>query len=146
MEIIALQQYTDKYVSLYEGEIRNLEDKLANKLIEKNIVKQHTNSSDSSGSNAVMFIEFETYTPEGYQGDNYHRLNVTAQEIIDAIESGTIVYIKDNFLETDATIAYAMIGGIYSGEDGGSLQYVSGVQTMTLTFDSLNDKPHFYID
>lgn len=41
MEIIALQQYTDKYVSLYEGEIRNLEDKLANKLIAKNIVKPH---------------------------------------------------------------------------------------------------------
>ena len=34
MEIIALQEYTDRYVSLYEGEIRNISDDLANKLIE----------------------------------------------------------------------------------------------------------------
>lgn len=37
-EIIALQEYTDKFVSLYKGEIRYIEDGLANELIEKEIV------------------------------------------------------------------------------------------------------------
>ena len=41
MEIIALQEYTDKYVSLYEGQIRNVSDGLAQKLIEKGIVAEH---------------------------------------------------------------------------------------------------------
>lgn len=50
MEIIALQEYTDKYVSLYQGEIRNINTELANRLIEKNIVKQHTENSEGSDS------------------------------------------------------------------------------------------------
>ena len=45
MEIIALQQYTDKYVSLYEGEIRNIQDSLANRLIEKGIIAEHDEGS-----------------------------------------------------------------------------------------------------
>ena len=32
-EIIALQEYTDKFISLYQGEIRNIEDNLAQELI-----------------------------------------------------------------------------------------------------------------
>lgn len=38
MEVIALQEYTDKYISLYEGEIRNIPESLANDLIDKGIV------------------------------------------------------------------------------------------------------------
>ena len=40
-EIIALQEYTDKYISLYQGEIRNIVDDLANQLINKGIVAEH---------------------------------------------------------------------------------------------------------
>lgn len=50
MEIIALQQYTDNKVSLYEGQIRNIEDNLANKLIGKGIVKEHTDDEGSSST------------------------------------------------------------------------------------------------
>ena len=49
MEIIAKQEYTDKYVSLYEGEIRNIPDVIANKLIEQNIVAEHSDSNPSGG-------------------------------------------------------------------------------------------------
>ena len=50
-EIIALQQYTDKHISLYEGEIRNIEDRLADQLIAKNIVAEHTEGSGGSKLN-----------------------------------------------------------------------------------------------
>lgn len=52
MEIIALQEYTDQYVSLYEGEIRNISDtSLAADLIERGIVAEHdeVEVSNSSG-------------------------------------------------------------------------------------------------
>lgn len=41
MEIITLQEYTDQYVSLYEGEIRNLPNDLAMRLINKGVAAQH---------------------------------------------------------------------------------------------------------
>lgn len=49
-EVIALQEYSDKYVSLYEGEIRNIDDYLANILIAKNIVRLHTDIPEDDGS------------------------------------------------------------------------------------------------
>lgn len=41
LEIIALQEYTDAYISLYEGEIRNIPQYMANQLIEDGIVALH---------------------------------------------------------------------------------------------------------
>ena len=37
VEIIALQEYTDQYISLYEGEIRNLPNDIALRLINKGV-------------------------------------------------------------------------------------------------------------
>lgn len=48
MEIIALQEYTDKYISLYEGEIRNISTQLAQRLIEQGIVTEHGDKSNLS--------------------------------------------------------------------------------------------------
>lgn len=50
MQIIALQEYTDKYISLYEGEIRNLNKEIAERLIEQGIVREHDNIEDESSS------------------------------------------------------------------------------------------------
>ena len=44
-EIIALKEYTDQYVSLYEGEIRNIADNLADRLIEQGVVAEHSDDS-----------------------------------------------------------------------------------------------------
>lgn len=56
MEIIAKQEYTDKYVSLYEGEIRNIPDVIAEKLIEQNIVAEHSDSSDQTGGSGIQIV------------------------------------------------------------------------------------------
>lgn len=57
MEIIALQEYTDKYVSLYQGEIRNINTELAERLIEKDIVKQHNQNDQESSDNKAFRIK-----------------------------------------------------------------------------------------
>ena len=48
MEIIALQEYTDNKISLYEGEIRNISNSLAQKLIEEGIVAEHNDNKQNS--------------------------------------------------------------------------------------------------
>lgn len=56
MQIIALQEYTDKYISLYEGEIRNLNKELAQRLIEQGIVRQHDKIPDDSKNETITPI------------------------------------------------------------------------------------------
>lgn len=58
MEIIALQQYTDKYISLYEGQIRNVNKELAQRLIEKGVVAEHDEESGEipSGGDSNLFL------------------------------------------------------------------------------------------
>lgn len=55
-EIIALQEYTDKYVSFYEGEIRNIQDGIADKLIEEGIVEQHGDNESGQGGDSATNI------------------------------------------------------------------------------------------
>lgn len=74
MEIIALQEYTDKYVSLYEGEIRNINDPLAERLIEKGVVANHEDQKEQQQErepNWVLywdlendFVDSEKFIPE----------------------------------------------------------------------------------
>lgn len=54
MKIIALQEYTDNKVSLYEGEIRNIENNLAQKLIAEGIVAEHSDGSQKSQKNLTI--------------------------------------------------------------------------------------------
>lgn len=118
MEIIALQDYTDKYVSLYEGEVRNIGNNLANRLIAKEIVAEHdsvnTGSSSSGGNSSssgggVVYIE-TTGTDSGGGGedeptrelteindndeDNILTLQASYNDIVDLIESGKAVFVK----------------------------------------------------
>ena len=57
MEIIALQEYTDKYISLYQGEIRNINNPLAERLIEQGIVAEHDQTSPSSGGSGLKYVK-----------------------------------------------------------------------------------------
>lgn len=72
MEIIALQNYTDMYVSLYEGQVREVEDVLANYLISKNIVIEHTEISSSVqpnwNENDITKSSYILNRPEIYSG------------------------------------------------------------------------------
>lgn len=60
MEIITLQAYTDQYVSLYEGEIRNLPNDLALRLINKGVAAQHDkdilNSTTTQDNGKVLTV------------------------------------------------------------------------------------------
>lgn len=64
MQIIAKQEYTDKYVSLYEGQIRNINDSLANSLIEKGIVAEH--DEDSGGIPSGGWIRVSVLDPPDF--------------------------------------------------------------------------------
>ena len=86
MEIIALQQYTDKYVSLYEGEIRNLEDRLATQLIEKDIVAEHNDSSGDTGGGgtkaSIMIQCNEGGFEKGYNEETEETTYYTYSELM----------------------------------------------------------------
>lgn len=56
MQIIALQEYTDKYISLYEGEIRNLNQEIAERLIEQGIVREHDKIPNDSKNETITPI------------------------------------------------------------------------------------------
>ena len=60
-QIIALQEYTDKYISLYEGEIRNIEDGIADKLIEEGIIAEHGDGGNSS-SGGFIKVFYKDYS------------------------------------------------------------------------------------
>lgn len=55
-QIIAKQEYTDKYVSLYEGQIRNIANNLADRLIEKGIVAEHDEDEGGGNSNTGILL------------------------------------------------------------------------------------------
>ena len=55
-QIIALQEYTDKHVSLYEGEIRNIGNNLADELIAKGVVAEHDEASSNKDSDEGIFV------------------------------------------------------------------------------------------
>lgn len=62
MEIIALKEYTDKYISLYQGEIRNVNDPLAERLIEKGVVANHEDEKEQQQErepNWVLYWDME---------------------------------------------------------------------------------------
>lgn len=86
-EIIALQQYTDKTISLYEGEIRNIEDTLANKLIEQNIVAEHAESGGGGGNSSIIFVEGDIYNEKP-------RIKETWQNLYNYLNDSKIVIIK----------------------------------------------------
>ena len=56
-QIIALQQYTDKFISLYQGEIRNIQNSLADKLIEEGIVAEHDQASQINTENLITRLQ-----------------------------------------------------------------------------------------
>ena len=60
VEIIALQEYTDQYISLYEGEIRNLPNDIALRLINKGVAAQHDkdilNSTTTQDNGKVLTV------------------------------------------------------------------------------------------
>lgn len=92
-QIIAKQEYTDKFISLYEGQIRNIGNDLADRLIEKGIVAEHTEDESSEGNN-VFLIHMtcrETFGIENTFSD--YVISETFEEIKQAIINKKIIFV-----------------------------------------------------
>ncbi len=112
-EIIALQEYTDKHISLYEGEIRNIEDKLADELIEKGIVAEH--SSNEGKDNDIFLIHMTCKEISGTENTfSDYVISETFEEIKQALINKKIIFVMcdisllgypypETFLFTDIT-------------------------------------------
>ena len=86
-QIIALQEYTDKVISLYEGQIRNIQNSLADKLIEEGIVAEHSDSSGDGGkNNNIVRVNF-TYV----HAEDKMISDKTFDELLDALDDGKIL-------------------------------------------------------
>lgn len=132
MEIVALQQYTDNKISLYEGEIRNIGNNLAQKLIAKGIVAEHSDSgSDEGGNNGVLVIQEENGS-----------LNILAGKLFQEMQKGTVCFIKKMKVGPEAPIlAFIQITAVdYFGEEfqGGTFYTLEGQQ---YNANSPNDYP-----
>ena len=108
-QIIALQEYTDKFISLYQGEIRNIEDNLADKLIEEGIVAEHSDESQGGGDNKnedSVFVAVANLIERAESDDILipdFQLNKTCSELNDAVKKDKVILFitkKDNLRQT----------------------------------------------
>lgn len=137
-KIIALQQYTDKYVSFYQGQIRNIEDGLADKLIEEGIVAEH---GDSNSNKGIIIIDIS-----GFQLGE--KINKTWQEIYNLVNTGNIVIFYRKTQSSSPiiinVIQYYIVGAVshtdartQEGENEYTVQCIQNTQSTTtipLTF------------
>lgn len=105
-EIIALKEYTDRYISLYQGEIRNIGYELANRLIEQGIVAEHNEtgsgggSSSGSSSGGVFIVEVTDWQYIESEDDYIYTLSATWNEIYEAALAGKKVYLQEFYFDT----------------------------------------------
>lgn len=112
-EIIALQEYSDKYISLYEGEVRNVNIQLANRLIEQGIVAEHdeTGSGRSFTINGLPeLIMIDSHTIDGESVNNIaHKQYFTFL----SIDSNSTVIMNYKNITTRTNFYYI----VYTGKD-----------------------------
>lgn len=140
MEIIALKQYTDRYISLYQGEIRNIGNNLATKLIEQGIVAEHDeigseegNSSGSSGGAFIVEITDQQLSQDE-ESIPIFILSATWNEIQEAILAGKNVYLQE-----PVSSSLLALNGITESEDEGY-----GIMFFNLTFTSSSKNSNNY--
>lgn len=111
-EIIALQNYSDQYVSLYEGQIRIIEANLANRLIAKGIAAEHDeisaccydpNSAPSSTSTSVQSNIISVNIEDREDADGFILL-MERETLLSEIEAGKTIFAK--YTTTTGTSPY----------------------------------------
>ena len=120
MEIIALQDYTDKYVSLYEGEVRNIGKNLANKLIAKGIVAEHDETESGSGSGSSSGGAYVVTVTSEYDEteDSYtYSIDKTFSDIVTAYNNGQIILFKRTEYQGNSSLDYYLTQ-LNNGGDG----------------------------
>ena len=126
MRVIALQDYTDQYISLFEGEIRDIENLLANTLLEKGVVGLNFPDDVSISQTVTTGTEIANisingnsttlYAPTGESGDTlelFYTCNVVNNSQFNQIthlEDGNVYIGEFNFPENfDPTLPYTMV-------------------------------------
>ena len=138
-EVIALKEYTDRYISLYQGEIRNIGYELANRLIAQGIVAEHDetgsgggSSSGSSSGGAVIVEVTDQQQPQDEEEDlPIFILSATWNEIYEAVLAGKNVYLQ----EPNSSSLYALISII---ENKVLEIYIITFSNITFTSNSKN--------
>ena len=153
-QIIALQQYTDKFISLYQGEIRNIQNTLADKLIEEGIVAEHSDDETPSNSDGgTIYLEL---TNTLNVSDSI--LPKTWQEIYNYIQNGKLIvfyYRQQNTYEKTQInqIYYFYISGVsyyLNEEDSTKNNYeiliynLAYANSLEYRASSPNDYPVYY--
>ena len=128
MQIIALKEYTDKYISLYEGEIRNVSSTIASKLIEQGIVAEHDQISPSGGGGGDSSSSSDSgvFLIKGQDNSGNIQLDKTTTQIIEAFFQGKICTILLEGLtaeifcnmQSQATIGFQYITQINKAANG----------------------------
>lgn len=122
MQIIALQQYTDKFVSLYQGQIRNIPDPLALPLIEKGVIAEHTDSGSGIAEDNIFVVTAKLIEQEPYGQMKYTITNVsyTFEQILDAQNQGKTVLLKAEICDNGTSsgrahvLAYCRTPSLYA--------------------------------
>lgn len=119
MEVIALQQYTDKYVSLYEGEIRNIAAPIAAKLIAKGIVAEHDETSGGGSSSGGGGISTVDDLPKLIMIDS----NTIDGESVNACQDMLHFLLFKNFTQGSKTVVMNYIGKLTSTQGMNMIAY-----------------------
>ena len=126
MRVIALQDYTDQYISLFEGEIRDIEDLLANILLEKGVVglnfpddvsiSQTTTTGTEIANISINGNSTTLYAPTGEGGNMpelfqiYNVVNNAQFNQVTQLEDGYVYTGEFNLSEEfDPTLPYTMV-------------------------------------
>ena len=128
-QIIALQQYTDKFISLYQGEIRNIQNTLADKLIEEGIVAEHSDD-ETPCDGGTIYLEL-TNIPNAPDSI----LPKTWQEIYNYIQNGKLIVF---YYRQQRTYEKTQINQIY-------YLYISGVNYYLNEEDSTKNNYEIFI-
>lgn len=138
-EVIALQEYTDKYVSFYEGEIRNITDDIADKLITKGIVRLHTDIPEDGGSGGGGGGDSIVVT----HIDDNGVLGMTFSEVVSAVATGKLVLCIDKTSDDDYSYDVYYIMQTYPRGDDTVYYCVNLSSGDELSTDSLNGYPAY---
>lgn len=124
MQIIAKQEYTDKHVSLYEGQIRNISDNLANSLIEKGIVAEHSSDEGGGSSNfGILEITDDDIIACADENNNVKWFDVLAYVI-----RKKIGIIPSNMAKKEYIIGFSRpYPSLFTSGDQTEYYYLSGV-------------------
>ena len=134
MEIVALQQYTDKHVSLYQGEIRNINKELADRLIEKGIVAEHNEESGGIPSDGgdVLVVHVEVANQSTVTS-----VDKTWAEMLAAVKAGKALlanmHLQSSYGDDGAFVTMAMYLDTGYETAVGSRYYLYGSSTTKAT-------------